>query len=583
MNLRNVAAGLARGTLRVLSLLSIAITAAVAAADEKPPQIPWDLNPLLKAPQFQPAADFDANGVRGVFFDGLPWKGKPTCVFAFVGVPDHKPGEKVPAMVLIHGGGGTAFAKWVQFWNSRGYAAIAMDTCGSVPRGKYGDWERHEKGGPGTAPGGLGRFAQIDEPIEDQWAYHAVADAILANSLLRSLPDVDQNRIGLTGISWGGFLSCIVASLDDRFRFAAPVYGCGFIGDNSVWLPEFSKMGKEKAAKWLRCWDPSQYLPRAKIPFLWLNGSNDFAYPLDSYQKSYSSAAGERTLCIKVRMPHGHNPESEKAQEVCAFADHVLRNGPPLARLTKQGTGEGKVWATFEAITPVAKAELNFTRDAGEGVHFRHVRVANTRTWTKRTWETIPADLDTAQNKVTAVIPAGATVCYLNLIDEKGLVVSTEHVEGGAGAMEGEMMRIVAKTGRVEPLDSVSQGVQNTSGGACLWWRGGQKPCDTLILGFTVQQAAKQRVFGRFIMGTEFGIAQLAINDAKAGEPLDFYNDVAGLTPEIELGTFDLTAGENLMAITITGANEKAVKSYMVGLDYVRFEPVIRSDLLKNR
>jgi len=47
-----------------------------------------------------------------------------------------------------------------------------------------------------------------------------------------------------------------------------------------------------------------------------------------------------------------------------------------------------------------------------------------------------------------------------------------------------------------------------------------------------------------------------------------------GLTPEIELGTFDLTAGENQLAITITGANEKAVKSYMVGLDYVRFEPV---------
>jgi hypothetical protein len=268
MNLSTIAAGFARGTMRGLSLLSLVTTAAVAADHEKPPQILWDLNTLLKAPQFQPAAGFDTSGVRGVFFDGLPWKGKPTRVFAFVGVPDHKPGEKVPAMVLIHGGGGTAFANWVQFWNSRGYAAIAMDPCGSVPRGKYGDWERHERGGPGTAPGGSGRFAH-DEPLEDQWAYHAVADAILANSLLRSLPDVDQNRIGLTGISWGGFLACIVASLDDRFRFAAPVYGCGFIGDNSVWLPEFSKMGKENAAKWLRYWDPSQYLPHAKIPFLW--------------------------------------------------------------------------------------------------------------------------------------------------------------------------------------------------------------------------------------------------------------------------------------------------------------------------
>jgi hypothetical protein len=128
-------------------------------------------------------------------------------------------------------------------------------------------------------------------------------------------------------------------------------------------------------------------------------------------------------------------------------------------------------------------------------------------------------------------------------------------------------MRFLTKAGSVEPLDSVSQGVQKTSGGAYLWWRGGQKPGDTLIFEFTVPQAAMQRVFGRFIKGTEFGIAQLAINNAKAGEPLDFYNDGVGLTPEIELGTFDLTVGENQMAITSTGANEKAVKSYMVGLD----------------
>ena len=38
-------------------------------------------------------------------------------------------------MVLVHGGGGTAFAEWVKAWTSRGYAAIAMDTCGQIPKG----------------------------------------------------------------------------------------------------------------------------------------------------------------------------------------------------------------------------------------------------------------------------------------------------------------------------------------------------------------------------------------------------------------------------------------------------------------
>jgi hypothetical protein len=45
-------------------------------------------------------------------------------------------------MVLIHGGGGTAFADWVRLWTGRGYAAIAMDLCGCVPRKMKNGWER---------------------------------------------------------------------------------------------------------------------------------------------------------------------------------------------------------------------------------------------------------------------------------------------------------------------------------------------------------------------------------------------------------------------------------------------------------
>jgi len=41
------------------------------------------------------------------------------------------------------------------------------------------------------------------------------------------------------------------------------------------------------------------------------------------------------------------------------------------------------------------------------------------------------------------------------------------------------------------------------------------------------------------------------------------------ITPEIKLGTFDLKAGENKFAVTITGANEKSEKAYMVGIDYL--------------
>ncbi|MBI5818604.1 MAG: acetylxylan esterase [Verrucomicrobia bacterium] len=387
------------------------VATAVAATTEKSAAPPWNLRQLSKALQTHPAPGFETNGVRAVFFDGLPWQGRPTRVFAFIGVPEHKRGEKVPGMVLVHGGGGTAFANWVKRWNDRGYAAIAMDTCGAVPRGSYGKWQRHDAGGPP----GWGGFNQINEPIQDQWTYHAVADAVLAHSLLRSMPDVDNTRIGLTGISWGGYLTCIIAGVDDRFRFATPVYGCGFLGDNSAWLKNFEQMGKETAAKWLKLWDPSRYLPRAKMPMLWVTGTNDFAYPFDSLQKSYRLPPGKRTLCIRVRMPHGHGPAGEGPEEIRALADSILKKGKPLARITAQGCKGDETWATFESKTKIAKAELNFTKDTG--------------VWQKRLWETTPASLDPARRRVTAAVPAGATVFYLNLFDEQGLVVSTEHIE----------------------------------------------------------------------------------------------------------------------------------------------------------
>ncbi len=91
---------------------------------------PMRLTPeMLRAPAIRPASGFHAEGQEALFFDGLPWKGKPTRVFAWVGMPKLEPGKKAPGIVLVHGGGGTAFEAWVRLWMSRGYAAIAMDTC----------------------------------------------------------------------------------------------------------------------------------------------------------------------------------------------------------------------------------------------------------------------------------------------------------------------------------------------------------------------------------------------------------------------------------------------------------------------
>jgi len=174
-------------------------------------------------------------------------------------------------------------------------------------------------------------------------------------------------------------------------------------------------MGTEKARKWLGLWDPSQYLAEAPMPMLWVTGTNDFAYPMDSLQKSYRLPWSARTLCVRVRMPHAHGGPGENPEEIRAMADAVLKEGATLARITDCGRQGAKAWVTHESRTPVSRAELNYTTDSGK--------------WQERDWQTTEATLDAQAGRASAALPENVTVYYFNLIDERNLVVSSAHEE----------------------------------------------------------------------------------------------------------------------------------------------------------
>ena len=393
----------------------------------------FDLEKLSKPPAFSVATGFNEPGVQAIFYDGIPYRGKPTKVFAYYGLPtkeglskegevlsndgSSEPRGKCPGVVLIHGGGGTAFAEWVRLWNRRGYAAIAMDVCGCVPEGTYGNWKRHGEGGP---PGWDASFEQIEGPDEDQWQRHAISAVMLGHSLLASLPEVDSNRIGVTGISWGGYLTCIAVGADPRFRCAVPVYGCGFLGENSVWVPTLERIGKEKATRWLSRWDPSVFLPLTKTPMLWVNGTNDFAYPMDSWLRSVKLHSPSE-LCMRIRMPHGHGPAGENPEEIHVFMNSILRGGAALAKITQVDMRGKDLSVRFESSERIVRGELCFTRDSGK--------------WQDRKWESVPGetlpqeDTDGGSHVggYIARVPVDATVWYFNLFDTRDCVVSTEH------------------------------------------------------------------------------------------------------------------------------------------------------------
>lgn len=281
------------------------------------------------------------NGVKAVWIENVPWHGKPTRFFAYYSLPEGATAEKkVPGIVLVHGGYGTAFHTWVKLWNDRGYAAIAMDNCGGIPGEKNHTAEhpRHEWSGPN----GWGRYEEEALPPEEQWVYHAIECVIRSHTFLRNLPEVDASKIGVTGISWGGFLTSIACGADPRFAFAAPVYGCGNLRRHSVFAPEIGEL-------WESLWNPVEYAKNCRIPTLWCTGTNDYFFPLDSFEET-AFAAGNPLFSIKLRMKHGHPPEGDPP-EIAAFADSVVKGGRKLAdrKIAR------REWLYTESANPVWK------------------------------------------------------------------------------------------------------------------------------------------------------------------------------------------------------------------------------------
>ncbi len=369
----------------------------------------WDLKHLSKAPGF---SWYDKKSpVRSLHYQAEPFQGKTTEVFAYYATPGSLAGDPskdrdLPGIVLLHGGGGRAFADWAKLWASRGYAAIAMSLVGSGADMK----NRHGR------PWQNDVFSVKQAP-KQQWVYHAVSDAILAHSLIRSFPEVDKNRTAITGYSWGGYLTCIAASVDNRFAAAVPVYGCGFLHENSVFKGKFPKDEAERRRA-VKLWDPSSYMAMGTVPMLMCDGGADFAYPPDSHAKTYALIRAEKNLHFVPFLRHGHCFTKPHAAEL--FIESKLNKGKPLARIAKPRVSKGTISAEVSAETKLVSAGLHYCLEALPG---------NNR---KRKYVTIDAHITDKVINVKAP-PAEATFWFLTVTDERKATTSSElvFVNGG--------------------------------------------------------------------------------------------------------------------------------------------------------
>lgn len=412
--------------MRCLILILVLCCPALQAIDTP---VIWDLSRLESPPPHRWRSQ--EGPVHALFYEGEPYQGKPTEVFAFYASPATVAGKAAPAggfpgVVLIHGGGGTAFADWALLWAQRGYAAIAMDLAGHETQAPVWIEEGGEKrpahaakpetrtrlpnGGPNQGPEEKFDSIRSDDP-HDHWPYHAVASAIRAHSLLRRFPEVNPERTAVTGISWGGYTTCLVASVDPRFKAAAPVYGCGFLFEGeSVQKAAIDRLG-DLREKWIAWYDPSRHLPKGRVPMLFVNGTNDQHYPLDSYQRSFDRVPhANKQLRVEVNMRHSH-PAGWAPAEIGRFIDSFCLDGPALPRTGPLTVSEGRVRLPYEAARRVVRAQLHYTTDTGPRV--------------KRNWQSLDAEVTPTEITCPSP-PTQANTWFLSLTDEMGHQVSSE-------------------------------------------------------------------------------------------------------------------------------------------------------------
>lgn len=404
----------------ILGLLTISPAALFAALDFKTP-LEDQLDPsVYEAPGVYRVPEQDVGEIRAIFFDTLDYEGKPTRAFAYLGIP--KSDQPVPAMVLVHGGGGKAFSEWVKIWNDRGYAAISMSLEGHMPNAKGEGKLRHDFSGPQR----VGMFADIGKPLEGQWMYHAVSDIMIAHSLMRALPEVDAERLGVTGISWGGVLSSLVSGVDHRFKCAMPVYGAGFLYESEGHFKDMSAQNAQELEQ-KKFWDPARHFSNGSMPTLWVNGDADGHFSVNITSRSFEASKDHAYMTIHPGMRHGHPPgwNPEEVPEIYAFADSILKGeGGGLGSITHQPSTR-QVKLSYTSESPLIEATVYYLNEA---LTYRKPN-EKAKHAAPGPWKTIVADVNASNKTVTAQLPETVKTYYVNLQDSRGHIISSVLVQ----------------------------------------------------------------------------------------------------------------------------------------------------------
>lgn len=178
-------------------------------------------------------------------------------------------GKKYPLVLSIHGGpAGQYGVDWYhefQVYAAKGYAVLFTN-----PRGSTGYGQKFERG------------------IAGEWGGKDYIDVMNGlDAALKRYPWIDTERMGVTGGSYGGFMTNWIVGHTNRFKAAVTLRSlASFISDEGTrdgafgHTPDF---GGDLFERFDLYWDrsPLKYAKNVKTPTLILHSDNDFRVPIE--------------------------------------------------------------------------------------------------------------------------------------------------------------------------------------------------------------------------------------------------------------------------------------------------------------
>ncbi len=352
-------------------------------------------------------------------------------------------------MLVLHGGGGNAEVEKAMAWAQRGFVAVAPDLPGIADPKKLVDSKGKWTGGTY----GGGRWVATPDASASV-IFDAVLSAMKSLYLLRSQPDVDTSRIGVVGISWGGYMTTMVCGLaGDQVRAGFAVFGCGFYDLTAQLNGPKSTLGampEEERERWLRHLDAGRRAPGMKATFFIAGAANDFFYWPRAVQATLDAVPGEKNHLYapnanhKTPLPGGTvfakpsaepfkptafqpypTPSGSKANWLAMevpFFDYTLKGiGEPLPKVSVEKTGD-PLLARFSSTAPhlLTKVEIYWAKTNPDVM--------------KREWLALPVT-KTAADHYEAKLPAEAADWFVVASDDRPVTVSGDliHIDQPTG------------------------------------------------------------------------------------------------------------------------------------------------------